>query len=325
MRRFFQFRLRMLFVLVAIAAVPCTLLAWKMEHKRRERVAVAAIRKLGGQVFYVHEKEGSGPNKPPGPEWLRRLLGDDFFADLAEVLLDDPNVEDDDLAPLEALTSLTQVSLQGCSVTGAGVRHIQGCKDLVFINLCNTLVTDADVSQLNRFTDLKSLLLASTGVSDAGLLHLKSLKKLNCLALDETAVTNAGLDQLKALANLEYIYLDGTKVTSDGVAALQEALPDCQISWRRSNSAIESDPRDIIYEIPNAVDTCPEPEEPVPEEPKPEEPEAEERDASRMPRIRAGQDCEPSAKPASNSRRSRLRRPSPGISTTVACKGQHRL
>jgi hypothetical protein len=51
-RRFFQFRLRTLFVLVAIAAVPCGMLAWKMEHKRRERAAVAAIRELGGTVHY---------------------------------------------------------------------------------------------------------------------------------------------------------------------------------------------------------------------------------------------------------------------------------
>jgi len=51
-RRWFQFSLKWLFVLVAIAAVPCIWLASKMERKRQERAAVAEIKKQGGVVFY---------------------------------------------------------------------------------------------------------------------------------------------------------------------------------------------------------------------------------------------------------------------------------
>jgi len=43
-----QFSLKWLFVLVAIVAMPCGWLAWKMEAKRREREAVAEITRLGG-------------------------------------------------------------------------------------------------------------------------------------------------------------------------------------------------------------------------------------------------------------------------------------
>ncbi len=42
-RTWFQFRLRTLFVLVLVAAVPCGWLKWKMVRKERERRAVAEI------------------------------------------------------------------------------------------------------------------------------------------------------------------------------------------------------------------------------------------------------------------------------------------
>jgi hypothetical protein len=63
-RPWFQFSIRSLFVLVAIAAVPCVWMAWKMEHKRNERAAVAALRGLGATVYYDWEVEEIDP---PGP------------------------------------------------------------------------------------------------------------------------------------------------------------------------------------------------------------------------------------------------------------------
>src|SRR5712691_3292385 len=56
-RSWLQFRLRTLFVLVVVAAMPCVWLAWKKEPKRRERAAVAAIEKDGGTVWYHWQAE----------------------------------------------------------------------------------------------------------------------------------------------------------------------------------------------------------------------------------------------------------------------------
>ena len=49
-RRWFQFSLRSLLVTTFIVAVACGWLGKKIEQKRREREAVEAIVKLGGQV-----------------------------------------------------------------------------------------------------------------------------------------------------------------------------------------------------------------------------------------------------------------------------------
>jgi len=55
-RRWFPFRLRTLFVLVANVAVPCAWLAWGSEHKR-QRTAVAENQRLSGTVSSIHSSE----------------------------------------------------------------------------------------------------------------------------------------------------------------------------------------------------------------------------------------------------------------------------
>ena len=65
-RRWFQYSLRTLFVLVTVL---CVWLAVTVERVRKQREAVEAIEALGGQVYY--EYQSSGGQEPPGPKWLR--------------------------------------------------------------------------------------------------------------------------------------------------------------------------------------------------------------------------------------------------------------
>src|SRR5258707_15341195 len=79
-RGWFQFRLRTLFVLVAMAAIPCGCLKWKIVRKARERAAVVEIESLGGHVW--RDWQARRRDEPPVPEWLRRLFGDAFFSNV---------------------------------------------------------------------------------------------------------------------------------------------------------------------------------------------------------------------------------------------------
>ena len=70
-----------------------------MEASRQQREAIAAIRKLGGVVSYDYYggrfdcefSLAAGRTVPvvtagpPGPAWARKLLGDDFFADVVDM------------------------------------------------------------------------------------------------------------------------------------------------------------------------------------------------------------------------------------------------
>ena len=99
--RWYQYRLRTLLLVVLLMSLPLSWLAVKMDRVKKERKAVAEIVTLGGRVEYdyqlQHRRLHSGvrnlrsmrdlpkPAKPPGPMWLRKVLGDDFFATVVRV------------------------------------------------------------------------------------------------------------------------------------------------------------------------------------------------------------------------------------------------
>jgi hypothetical protein len=72
----FQFSIRSLLVLVVVVAVPSSWLGAEIRQAKREREAAAALEKLGGSVErWTPERWGT----PSGPQWLRSVLGDNFF------------------------------------------------------------------------------------------------------------------------------------------------------------------------------------------------------------------------------------------------------
>jgi hypothetical protein len=81
----FQFTLRSLLIVVVVVAVPCSWLAAEMNRAKVQQAAVEGIRNLGGGVTYDWEADANRnplPNaQPPGPRYVRDLLGYDLFAE----------------------------------------------------------------------------------------------------------------------------------------------------------------------------------------------------------------------------------------------------
>lgn len=73
-RRYATFSLRTLFVVMTVLGIWLGVIA---NRAREQREAVAAIKGLGGTVYYDWEFGTGG--KPRGPAWLRRLIGDEHF------------------------------------------------------------------------------------------------------------------------------------------------------------------------------------------------------------------------------------------------------
>src|SRR5438132_11970797 len=80
-RRWLQFSLRSLLIFTLICAVASAWLVRKRDQKRKERDAVAALIKLGGTVWYDYQA-GNPKATPPGPGWLRAILGENFFGEV---------------------------------------------------------------------------------------------------------------------------------------------------------------------------------------------------------------------------------------------------
>ena len=144
-RRWLQFSIKTLFVLVVIAAVPCGWLRVTLDRRAKERQAVAEITKLGGTAVYDWEwlSPGKQEPQPPGAAWVRKLLGDDFFTDISEVSLFIAKKEmgDECLAHLDPLMGLTNVRLNDSRVTDQGLAHLTRFPNLTEVFLADTRIT----------------------------------------------------------------------------------------------------------------------------------------------------------------------------------------
>jgi hypothetical protein len=182
-RRWFQFSLRTVMIFTALVAVVCGWLGSKIERKREERDAVKAIEALGGVVIYDFQwvdYEFVSDAPPPGPAWLRSLLGDEFFGAVDFVALRSrPEAIDDSLESFKGLAQLRTLLLSETGVSDAGLAHLRGLTHLRRLSLNRTNVTDAGIVNLYGLAELESLELAHTKVTDAG---VKDLQKAlpNC-------------------------------------------------------------------------------------------------------------------------------------------------
>jgi Leucine-rich repeat (LRR) protein len=234
-RRWFQYSLRTLLVLMLLACIGMGWLAVKLQRVRQEQAAVAAIEGLGGSVVWAYPDLS---RELPGRAWLRKLLGDGFFArpDFVEIrndaameyltelthipnlLLIDTQFTDTGLEHLKELTRLRKLYLVNTQVTSDGLRHLKGLTQLTTLFLIGIPVTDAGLEHLTALTQLQLLYLDSTQVTDAGLEHLSGLTHLQSLSLHGTPVTGTGLKHFKGLTQLQSLSLEGTPVTDAGLA-----------------------------------------------------------------------------------------------------------
>jgi hypothetical protein len=233
-RRWFQFSLRTLLIFTMICAVACGWLGKKIERKRKELDAAEAILRSGGSVWYDYQME-HGNEKPPGPDWLRGLLGENFFSEVENVQFGSPGttVSDDAMAKLKELVELKTLYLANTKFSEASLVNLEALTHLQELSLGMTEVTDTGLEHLKRLTELKSLYLYQTGVTDSGLASLKGLTKLQNLDLRMTKISDAGLSNLKGLMSLQTLDLGLTDVSDAAIADLRKALSRCSFQWGR--------------------------------------------------------------------------------------------
>jgi hypothetical protein len=234
-RRWFQFSLRTTMVAVTLL---CIWLGVVCNRANRQRRAVEALTKAGGYVWYDYEADEIGRhfvNGPPpsGPEWLRNLIGMDYFETVASVNINIKNAADEDsLSPIVDLPHLRGLSLTGASVTDSMLVRLKGLTKLRCLSVFYaTSVSDDGWVPLAHLTNLTELNLIECHVTDSALPYIEGLTQLESLWLTGNAkVTDAGLQNLKALTHLKYLQIGGTEITPAGVEDLKRALPTLIVS-----------------------------------------------------------------------------------------------
>ncbi|HWB10439.1 MAG TPA: hypothetical protein VG826_14500 [Pirellulales bacterium] len=167
MSRRFQFSLRGLLVMIVITGIACAAIANKIEAKRREREVIKLIKAGQGRVMYDWERDdvflvmsGKSPRgEPPGWQWCRMMLGDDFFARVHSIHCGNL-VSDADLEQITTMIDAEKIEINSYS-NGFFMQE-------------NNTVTDAGLFHLKRLTGLKELVIyGCSGVTDAGIVTLK--------------------------------------------------------------------------------------------------------------------------------------------------------
>ena len=280
-----QFSMRSLLVLTLATVLACGWLAAEIAKAREQRTAVEAIYRLHGGVWfdYYHfhslEEQQVGvkyTERPPAWAWLRKLLGDDFFASVTEVVffpvyddfpdhrafeqsarrgdrdVKDREVTDAVFAKLSALPHLRSLDARNTAVRGEWLERLKG---LTHLYLQDTKIDDAGLGHLGRLSDLQELDLAGTNVTDAGLKHLSGLTHLERLNL-ATKVTGKGLVHLQGLAQIRWLFLEETTShgacwvrNTSGMTADVEAAESCpdQGHQRGSRASQRIDKSPLFY------------------------------------------------------------------------------
>ena len=172
----FQFSIRSLLLLTVVVAVLSSWFTVRMREARRQRETVEAIHKLGA-IGYDYQSDSSMRPipyaNPPGPAWMRNLLGDDWFDSVSAVLIVGSQVTDIDLENLKGLNHLKYLTLHETTITDAGLENLTGLQQLQNLQISGSNITDAGLKQLERLKQLKAIYLIYTHVTDAGVAKLQ--------------------------------------------------------------------------------------------------------------------------------------------------------
>ena len=169
-RRFFRYSLRTLMLVVTVFCVWIGIIAMRA---RDQRLVVQAILDAGGSVFYEHQAQRA-KTEPPGPRWLRQLIGDEYFFRVRTVVLFGPKVNDMSLEMVSRFSKLKDLYLVEAQITDAGLEHLRGLTNLRTLNFANARITDAGLVHLEGMTNLTNLsLVGHTKTTDEGVMKLQ--------------------------------------------------------------------------------------------------------------------------------------------------------
>ena len=244
-RKMVRFRLSTLLVILAVAAIWMALIS---NRARNQQLAIAWLQSQGATVRmdwqFIREQGidrfiGKSNHSPPGPTWIRRRLGDDYFQTVIGI---EGSIED--LQRISCLTELRWLNLRNSQL--ANIEELAHFRRLERLTLCNTQVSD--ISPLRDSVRLESLHLTGSPVEDlSALTHaselqelglngtdviqldsLPQLPKLRILHVDRVQLTE--LEPFHNMASLTQLRIHDNTISDDELASIRASLPHLMVS-----------------------------------------------------------------------------------------------
>lgn len=222
---------------VILATLFCIWLGSIASYAHRQARAHARLKSLGGNFAYDYEFTPTLAklriaDERLSPDWLRKLIGEDFFRSVVIVeLTSECDATDDDLKALQAFPDVWEIRLPGLKrVTDEGLQYLAGLHNLRNLNLRSINIEGHGLRYLSSLSKLEKLSIDEIPLIDEDLEHLESLNSLKWLDLSSTNITDKGLDHLSKLKSLEWLSLSNTRVKAEGLANLRKSLPNCKVT-----------------------------------------------------------------------------------------------
>jgi hypothetical protein len=234
--RWYQFSLRSLLIFVTLFAVACSWFAVKMGRAKRQKEAIEVIQKVGGSVHYDYEETAprtvSNSGKPREPEWLLKLLGEDFFHKPVNITFFETPKDEGWIKAVNSLPSLKTLLLSGGNISDETLEHLSELPNLEELHANSSSVSDKGLKNLEKFPKLRWLTIHYTKVTDSGLVHVRSLKHLEWLILIGDNISDAAVPDLSSMTTLQLLDVRETAITVNGYEKLKKALPKCDVMWQ---------------------------------------------------------------------------------------------
>jgi len=274
-RRWFQFRLRTVFLVLTAA---CVWLGLQIDAAHRQKKAVARIVQVGGTVAYDYEIV-PGPLGVPGgdidktleplaPSWLRGLMGEDLFRSAAVSGFDGKTITNFDLEQLGKLPQLISVGLSNVKIADSAISSerefgdcdlaaLGGLAHLQLVGISRTEIDGSGIGYLAGSKEhLTALFLSSNPISDAGSEQIGKLTRLVWLDLSDTSISDSGLVHFQNLTHLEQISLRNTHVSDAGLQHLKGLKGLAGVNLSGTN-VTKDGIRDLQRALPKATITGP--------------------------------------------------------------------
>lgn len=175
-----------------------------------------------------------------GDRTIDHLVGNEVVPSLTLLDLSDTDVSDLGMVQLGKMKTLKSLSLLYCNITGNGVRHIMGLRNLEYLNMDKREVSDDGLRQVRQLTKLKHLDIFSGRITDLGCGYIAKLPNLESLELCGGYIADTGCALLATLENLKHLNLSqNERITNRGAAALAALyqLRTLNLSHTRVNSS----------------------------------------------------------------------------------------
>ncbi len=212
---------------------------------RRQEKAAAAIEDMSGQIVYDWQVRPPGdrstqPLTPPGPQWLRRLVGPHYFDTIVAVRLYAQRGNNrrrrlaEVIPHLAVLPELRSLTLWGWNLTPEDFQMVSRMRCLEKLTCVETTISEQCAAELVHATALHKLSLERVVISPAALRQFARLPHLESFTLDckwefvgtdvtytdEYKLRDDGAEAIATFPSLRSLSLFQTLLTDDGVAAL---------------------------------------------------------------------------------------------------------